>query len=137
MAWFRRNVVYVVLLLIVVGGVGAALLFTQVPQVGLAFENEKFSSEKWIHGNAETRGRMVRDLMGSQILQDQERKDVDRLLGPPDVFFNGSHYRYRIQIGLTRLNEPEMKDFIVGFGKGWEVRRMNIEEVLPIEPVEP
>ena len=48
------------------------------------FNNESFNSERWIRGDIRVRGRMVRDLRSTRLLEGKTEAEVISLLGEPD-----------------------------------------------------
>lgn len=97
---------------------GLAAFLYCTPVVRGLVEDTRFSPEGWATGDARTRGRMVHDLMASQLLVGKSRDEVRRALGPPDVEgLFGLSYRYRVDVGYRWVLRPHLHDFVVRFYK--------------------
>jgi hypothetical protein len=96
--------VAVALLVITIAGVCYC-----TPLLDILFLDEPFSSEKWLTGDARTRGRMVRDLLKSGLLRGKTVAEIEEILGPGDVShgdFIGLTPGYRVDIGYRWLIRP-------------------------------
>jgi hypothetical protein len=79
------------------------------PLLDVLFFDEPFSSEKWITGDARTRGRMLRDLLNSGLLRGKTVAEIEKILGPGDVShgdFIGPTPGYRVDIGYRWVTRP-------------------------------
>jgi hypothetical protein len=61
-----------------------AALLAAIVCCGCTQADSKFDSKRWKAGRASTRGSMVYDLMGHDLLHDKSPSEVKELLGKPD-----------------------------------------------------
>ena len=78
------------------------------------FNNESFNSERWIRGDIRVRGRMVRDLRSTRLLEGKTEAEIISLLGEPDY---RSELRpawvYKVDIGHKFGSGPWTYDLFV------------------------
>lgn len=98
------------------------------PLIRAPITDSPFSSDGWLRGDVQTRGRMARNLVSSQQLMRKPRVEVLAVLGTPDVErFAGQTIRYRVDIGYRWVFQSHLYDLVVRFGKGNEVFEVAIE----------
>jgi hypothetical protein len=98
------------------------------PVIRAPLFDTRFSSEEWVGGDAQMRGRMARDLVSSRQLMWKSREEVRATLGIPDVErFGGQTIRFRVDVGYRWVIRPYLYDLVVRFGKDDEVFQVAIE----------
>jgi hypothetical protein len=97
-----------------------------VPLIPVPLYGANFSSEEWLRGDAQARGRMARDFVSSQHLSGKSAVEVRAILGPLDIVQDG-RYRYRVDVGSRSAIRFYLSDLVVRFGKSDEVCDIAIE----------
>ena len=78
--------------------------------------SEHFSQDSWKRGGQRQRGRMVRDLVESEVLVGETRAEVADLLGPPDSEDQaGMHQVYMVDLGHRFGSKPWLYQLHVEF----------------------
>jgi len=84
------------------------------PLLDVLFLDQPFSSERWLTGDARARGRMVRDLLRSRLLEGKTDAEVEKLLGAADFYkYSGYDRIYRVDIGYRWIFQPILYEFSV------------------------
>ena len=105
------------------------------PLIPIPLTDSRFSSEEWVRGDAQARGRMARDLVSSRQLMGKSPAEVRAILGTPDIErFGGQTIRFRVDVGSRSAIRSYLSDLVVRFGKYDEVFQVAIE---PREEAEP
>ena len=78
--------------------------------------SEPFRSAGWKAGDQRQRGRMVKDLVSSQVLVGKSKAMVADLLGPPDSEDQaGLHQAYKVDLGMKFGSNPWLYQLHVEF----------------------
>ncbi len=106
----------------------AAAVGLYAPLIPVPLSASNFSSEGWVRGDVQARGRMARDFISSHRLMGKSPAEVRAVLGAPDIErFGGQTIRFRADVGSRSATRSYLSDLVVRFGKGDEVFQVAIE----------
>jgi hypothetical protein len=74
------------------------LIFCFLTACDFTLNNLKFDADKWKNADLRTRGRMLKDLKNSKILEGKTKSEVEELLGRPNSNIP-NNWVYKIDLG--------------------------------------